>query len=327
MMVSYSRINGSDCTSANSMPSVMNLITVSRVVWSLKRTLQPTSRPHVTFNSSATRFETDNAATRRGCVQAIRPLKPPPAAKQIFGICVVLPDPVSPAIMTTEFARNASTISPERALMGSSGGNSIRNGNGFWSGTDWKQGRNVITSPFMAGKIDRPPPLPAETFARVLQLASFDGRILVALAGTFSFFAALDHNGIGTVCGVMAAGMGVFELHGTNRLRQGFIDGLNWIIASQIGLMLTIFAYVGWRIAEFDVNTFMNTLPPDVMAQMEAQIRAQGLPLSELPRALSIVNVMLYSLPALIALLYQGGRALYYHRRRGACEALLDVKG
>ena len=179
----------------------------------------------------------------------------------------------------------------------------------------------------MAGKIDRPPPLPAETFARVLQLASFDGRILVALAGTFSFFAALDHNGIGTVCGVMAAGMGVFELHGTNRLRQGFIDGLNWIIASQIGLMLTIFAYVGWRIAEFDVNTFMNTLPPDVMAQMEAQIRAQGLPLSELPRALSIVNVMLYSLPALIALLYQGGRALYYHRRRGACEALLDVKG
>ena len=47
---------------------------VAWVVSSLKRTLQPTSRPQATPSSSATRRETDNAATRRGWVQAIRPM-------------------------------------------------------------------------------------------------------------------------------------------------------------------------------------------------------------------------------------------------------------
>ena len=42
-------------------------------VSSLKRILQPTSRPHATLSSSATRCETLIAATRRGCVQPICP--------------------------------------------------------------------------------------------------------------------------------------------------------------------------------------------------------------------------------------------------------------
>ncbi len=83
------------------MPSVMNLIRVSRPVSSLKRILQPTSRPHVTPSSSATRRETLNAATRRGCVQPMRPRTASPASRHILGSCVVLPDPVSPATTTT----------------------------------------------------------------------------------------------------------------------------------------------------------------------------------------------------------------------------------
>ena len=126
MMVSYSRSSGSPCTSASSMPSVRNLITVADVVWSLKRILQPTSRPHATPSSSATRRETDSAATRRGCVQAIRPATPRPAARHIFGIWVVLPEPVSPARITTGWAWMVATNSSARTLMGSSGGNSRR---------------------------------------------------------------------------------------------------------------------------------------------------------------------------------------------------------
>ena len=79
----------------------MNLISVASEVWSAKRILQPTSRPYGTFSSSATRRDTDAAATRRGCVQAIRPRVPEPAARHIFGIWVVLPEPVSPDSTST----------------------------------------------------------------------------------------------------------------------------------------------------------------------------------------------------------------------------------
>ena len=38
---------------------------------------------------------------RRGCVQPISPARPRPAARHSFGSCVVLPEPVSPAMTRT----------------------------------------------------------------------------------------------------------------------------------------------------------------------------------------------------------------------------------
>ena len=43
---------------------------------------------------------------RRGCVWPMSPRSPRPSARQIFGSCVVLPDPVSPQTITTGFARD-----------------------------------------------------------------------------------------------------------------------------------------------------------------------------------------------------------------------------
>ena len=135
MTVSYSRSSGSPCTSASSMPSVRNLITVADEVRSSKRTLLPTSRPQLTPSSSATRRAMESAATRRGCVQAMRPWTPRPAARHIFGICVVLPEPVSPARITTWCSWMVATISSARTLIGSAGGNSMRKGKGLGSDT------------------------------------------------------------------------------------------------------------------------------------------------------------------------------------------------
>ena len=134
MIVSYSERSGSPWASARSMPSVRNLIRVSRVVSSANRTLQPTSRPQGTPSSSATRRETERAATRRGWVQAIRPAVPRPAQRHILGIWVVLPDPVSPARMRTGWFRMAATISSDREEIGSEGGKSIRKGKGGGGG-------------------------------------------------------------------------------------------------------------------------------------------------------------------------------------------------
>src|SRR5690349_1889251 len=59
---------------------------------------------------------------RRGCVCPINPRSPRPAARQIFGSCVVLPEPVSPDTMTTGWSRIICAISPARCEIGSSGG-------------------------------------------------------------------------------------------------------------------------------------------------------------------------------------------------------------
>ncbi len=59
------------------------------------------------------------AAMRRGCVCAIRVR---PSSRQIFGSCVVLPDPVAPATITTWCPSIARPISSRAALTGSSGG-------------------------------------------------------------------------------------------------------------------------------------------------------------------------------------------------------------
>ena len=47
------------------------------------------------------RAPTARAAMRRGCVWPMTPATPRPASRQIFGSCVVLPEPVSPQTMTT----------------------------------------------------------------------------------------------------------------------------------------------------------------------------------------------------------------------------------
>ncbi len=75
---------------------------VFSLVQSSKRIEYPTSLPSLTPISSDTRAATLMAATRRGWVQAIFMLLGRIASLvQILGICVVLPEPVSPTRMRT----------------------------------------------------------------------------------------------------------------------------------------------------------------------------------------------------------------------------------
>ncbi|EXI65317.1 MAG: hypothetical protein AW07_04717 [Candidatus Accumulibacter sp. SK-11] len=66
------------------------------------------------------------AAIRRGCVWPIRPHVPRPSSRQIFGICVVLPEPVSPQTITTGCFAISAAISSRRVLTGRSSANSGR---------------------------------------------------------------------------------------------------------------------------------------------------------------------------------------------------------
>src|ERR1700676_4621567 len=61
------------------------------------------------------------AASRRGCVCAIKASVPRPISRQYCGNCVLLPEPVSPATMSTWLRRNASMMASRFAEIGKSG--------------------------------------------------------------------------------------------------------------------------------------------------------------------------------------------------------------
>src|SRR5215210_3594409 len=69
------------------------------------------------------RLATDRAAMRRGWVCAMLRR---PSSYAILGICVVLPDPVSPATTTTWWSPIAASSSSRCCVTGSSGGYSTR---------------------------------------------------------------------------------------------------------------------------------------------------------------------------------------------------------
>ena len=73
-------------------------------------------------SSSATRSAIVRAATRRGWVWPIIPARPRPASRHSLGSWVLLPEPVSPATITTGWSRIAVTSSSRRAVIGSDSG-------------------------------------------------------------------------------------------------------------------------------------------------------------------------------------------------------------
>ncbi len=122
MMALYLRSSLSRWISASRMPSVMSLTLVDRLTSPVKRTWKPTSWPISTPSSSAMRSATVRAASRRGWVWPISPFSPRPSSRHILGIWVVLPEPVSPAMMVTWLAAMAAIRSSRRSETGSSAG-------------------------------------------------------------------------------------------------------------------------------------------------------------------------------------------------------------
>ena len=69
---------------------------------------------------------------RLGCVCPIKPRRPRPAKRQIFGSCVVFPEPVSPLTMITGLSRMAFSKTAHSRLTGRSGA-SVKSGIGVRS--------------------------------------------------------------------------------------------------------------------------------------------------------------------------------------------------
>ena len=122
MRVEKRRSSLSFWISASRMPSVMSLIAVFAHFGGESHLVADGLTDFLTkFFGDA--FSDGRAASRRGWVwPMVGPLSPRPRSRHILGIWVVLPEPVSPAMMTTWLSRIAFMISSRRSLTGSSSG-------------------------------------------------------------------------------------------------------------------------------------------------------------------------------------------------------------
>jgi len=179
----------------------------------------------------------------------------------------------------------------------------------------------------MAGKNAKQPPLPIDVFERVLRVANFDGRLLVVIAGTFALMAAMSRNLPPTLAGVLASGWGIAEMHGANKLRNGDPKGLDWMIWSQLGLMITVFFYAGWMMTHFDATEFLNAVPALALENLENQFAEAGLSTVDMPRYFASMSTVVYSLVALLTFIFQGMMARFYHRSRPAVETVIFGPG
>ena len=129
------------------------------------------------------------------------------------------------------------------------------------------------------------------------------------------------------MAGVLAAGWGLAEIHGADKLRNGDPRGIDWMIWSQLGLMMTVFIYAGWMMTHLDAVELLNRMPPLARENLEDKFEAAGLPLDEMPAVFRSMSTLVYSLVALLTFVFQGMMARFYHRSRPAVETVVFGPG
>jgi len=164
--------------------------------------------------------------------------------------------------------------------------------------------------------MQQPPLLPEETFSRVCRVARFDGLSVLAVAGFFALLSAVAGEVVGAIIGLLAAGAGAIELHGRTLLHHGEKRGMSWLVGSQLLLLAVLLGYCALQL----LRARLPALPAETDALIQMDADQLGMTKQEFLR---LFNRMLYGGFAILTLVYQGGMALYYLRRRGPVERAL----
>ena len=166
--------------------------------------------------------------------------------------------------------------------------------------------------------MQQPPLLPEETLMRVLRLARLDGTSVLVLGALFAVMAAMAGDTRFAIVGLLGAGAGAIELHGTSLLRHGEVRGINWLVASQPFLLLVIYAYCFLRYTHFE----MPPIPERFQETLTLNASQLGMTVEEYFRTFNRITALIV---AIVATIYQGLMAIYYLRRRPAVARALAV--
>lgn len=167
--------------------------------------------------------------------------------------------------------------------------------------------------------MQQPPLLPEETLARVYRVARVDGAGILFVAAFFACVAAISGDYLGAIAGLLVAGCGAMELHGTGLLRQGEERSVTWLVGSQFFLLVSILAYCAVRLLSLEIPP----IPEELRPMVEMSAAQAKLTVDEYLRTVYRLGLWLV---ALVSLLYQGGMMLYYLRRRDAVYRALAIE-
>jgi len=167
----------------------------------------------------------------------------------------------------------------------------------------------------------KPPPLPADTLRRVIKVGRTNGMIVVF---PFALLCALISLALGDLVsaffGVLVAAAGWSEWHGAKLLQRREARGINWLVRSQLYLLTLILLYALERMASFDSDSVRSEITPD----MQLIFQQAGLSIQDILPLVRRFFFAMYGSVALVALLYQGGLALFYWRRTEIVRTALD---
>jgi hypothetical protein len=163
-----------------------------------------------------------------------------------------------------------------------------------------------------------PPKLPSEILRRLLKVARFNGMSVIILAGLFTLVSAAELDVSGTIWGALITAGGAVEVRGVSLLKA-HRPGLQWLIGSQLYLLIVILSYVCVRI--------LNLAKDPMLAEVTSSFKQAGLDMDQMPIDLQQLARTSYLAVAALTVLYQGGMALYYFRRRASVELAIQSDG
>ena len=164
-----------------------------------------------------------------------------------------------------------------------------------------------------------PPLLSDDTVPRLVRLARADGLSVVIVAASFALLSAFMGERAGAAIGLLVAGAGAVELHGASLLSRGAPRGVDWLVRSQLLLLITILGYCAFRLTSPDLTPLRST----ITAEMKEQLELIGWSIDEFLR---LVYTLTYVCVAFVTFLYQGGMAFYSWRRRAAVAKALETE-
>lgn len=163
-------------------------------------------------------------------------------------------------------------------------------------------------------------PAPAEkTVRRLIAFSRVNGWsvVIIAALGALAALALSDWSSVGV--GVLLAGAGAMEVHGNRRLQCRDESGMRWLVRSQLAVLAIILVYCLARLGSFDRETATGNLTPD----MAAVLNEAGISQQDILPLVQMVFYVTYGTVAIVTVVYQGGLALYYRRRRALVAEVL----
>jgi hypothetical protein len=145
-----------------------------------------------------------------------------------------------------------------------------------------------------------------------------DGLGVLWIATSFALTAAWQGEIAPAIVWLIMAGAGAVELHGTVLLREGHRRGLTWLVASQLLFIALALAFCAHQLTHYDPTALRQALTDEVKANLAQANYDQE-------KFLLMIWRTVYGAMAGATLLFKGGLALYFHRRRAAIAAATEV--